>query len=848
MVNNRIIASVKENEMVASIIKKMDIIEMQINIVGKSSMMLSEKEEKYIAKIAHVLAASNYIEDKKTALYIATTLLQLTNKKDVVVSLLEVLTKLSNFPTISYIEKQDGVIPIRNRVGGLASLEIYVKESLNTEKFYEKEYKLTNFQKKIMKYAKGENAISISAPTSAGKSFILTRLLLESIEGKKGVTSMYIVPTKALIRQVMNDVQMCAKEYNIQDLYVGCSPEVFNMMKTTNTNNILILTQERLYKLCADQKTDNKNNMQMIIIDEAQGIANKDRGVILEESIQYAMELWPKMKLVFASPLIDNPDKLLEVFDLKESKSERDQFPLVKQNIVRVNIKRNKLQVVSDRYNEQIAEVTFKQNGTSRRWILSQAVIKLWNNQISIVYANEAILATDVARELVNSGEFPILNNPRLNEFAEFIEQYICNEYELADFVRRGIAFHFGALPALIKSGIEDLFKDGELRIVCCTSTLLEGVNMPARNLFIYHPQQGRGNAISMLSFWNLAGRAGRMGKDLSGNIFCIEPEKWVNNPLDKESKMPILPAIEERLTKECGRLEEYIKNKDIASNIDKYNEQLESKIVIDRIMGRRLIDTRYVNEGNIEQVRSIDSIIEDRVKGLTFPSELIRKMPGIRVNRLQQLWDYFNINRGRITELLPVHPEDGQSFICLCNIIGVINEVFVSSSPEKLKWTDKQCKRIAAMAISWIKGETLSKIIFYNYSFANKKPKQVTKHIKEQIDDLENLIGFMIVKYMYVYEETLKRFLVSIGMSEKAEKVISLSAYIEYGTCSILQLTLMNLGIPRAIVIELSKIITVPKEVTKEYCVDEVKRIDVKKLDMPEYLRRQILVIQEKL
>src|SRR5690606_29008122 len=71
---------------------------------------------------------------------------------------------------------------------------------------------------------------------------------------------------------------------------------------------------------------------------------------------------------------------------------------------------------------------------------------------------------------------------------------------------------------------------------VFCTSTLLEGVNLPAKNIFILS------NAIGLtkftdIDFWNLAGRAGRLTQELSGNIICTriqnKKNRWEHPEMD---------------------------------------------------------------------------------------------------------------------------------------------------------------------------------------------------------------------------------------------------------------------------------------------------------------------------
>ena len=77
-------------------------------------------------------------------------------------------------------------------------------------------------------------------------------------------------------------------------------------------------------------------------------------------------------------------------------------------------------------------------------------------------------------------------------------------------------------MPQLIRNLVENLYKAGTVKYMFCTSTLLEGVNMPTKNLFIIDNKKHRG-VLKPIDFWNLAGRAGRMAKELQGNIYCIK-------------------------------------------------------------------------------------------------------------------------------------------------------------------------------------------------------------------------------------------------------------------------------------------------------------------------------------
>lgn len=57
---------------------------------------------------------------------------------------------------------------------------------------------------------------------------------------------------------------------------------------------------------------------------------------------------------------------------------------------------------------------------------------------------------------------------------------------------------------------------------------MLEGVNLPAKNIFILNNKIGL-SLFTKIDFLNLAGRAGRLNKELSGNIACVrcEENRW---------------------------------------------------------------------------------------------------------------------------------------------------------------------------------------------------------------------------------------------------------------------------------------------------------------------------------
>lgn len=135
---------------------------------------------------------------------------------------------------------------------------------------------------------------------------------------------------------------------------------------------------------------------------------------------------------------------------------------------------------------------------------------------------------TVVAARDFGANRIPKTNCQELMELAKDIKNEVHGDYYLADLVSKGIAYHIGYLPASILQRIEDLFKSGKITALFCTSTFLEGVNLPADNLFITDYRNGQN-----IDFRNLVGRVGRLEFNLYGNVFLVETSEKASDKFE---------------------------------------------------------------------------------------------------------------------------------------------------------------------------------------------------------------------------------------------------------------------------------------------------------------------------
>ena len=109
--------------------------------------------------------------------------------------------------------------------------------------------------------------------------------------------------------------------------------------------------------------------------------------------------------------------------------------------------------------------------------------------------------------------------NQTVLEVIKFLENNIHPEYFLIKYLKNGIGYHYGKMPPSVRMSMELLFSKKHINVICCTSTLMEGINLPTKNIVVYKPKYGNRTPITDLDLLNLVGRAGRLMKDFFGNI-----------------------------------------------------------------------------------------------------------------------------------------------------------------------------------------------------------------------------------------------------------------------------------------------------------------------------------------
>ena len=361
---------------------------------------------------------------------------------------------------------------------------------------------------------------SFSTPTSMGKTFLMRIFIKEKIIGGEKANFAILIPTRALINEVKSEI--------IDSLTTILEKKNYRVVTTsgalvleTEHNYIFVVTPERMLYILIDHP---ELNIDYLFVDEAHKISSDDkRSAFYYKVIDKIEERGGNTNIIFASPNIPNPQVYLRV---PSQVNEDDIFDYalackyspVSQVKYLVDLYERNVRIY-DSYTKSYINFRNLDYGST----LFDVIRRVGQNRQNIVYCKSKNDAITFAREYAE--KMNALNDSELQAFANEIKNDVHKEYYLAELVEKGIAYHVGYLPANIRVQLENYYREGKIKTLFCTSTLLEGINLPADNLFITSHKKGR-KKFNEVDFKNLVGRVGRAKYNLYGNVFVVRLEK----------------------------------------------------------------------------------------------------------------------------------------------------------------------------------------------------------------------------------------------------------------------------------------------------------------------------------
>lgn len=697
-------------------------------------------------------------------------------------------------------------------------------------------FPVNSFQGELWKRASQFSWLSISAPTSSGKSRILREWFLEKLRTNARYSAVYLVPTRALVEEVAAGFRKST----------GTITSVFVMPWDTSVheapNRVLVLTQERLHLI---QTADPAFHIDLLFVDEAHGLGGAHRGILLQQVIDRAVDAHPQTQVILASPLSSNPELLLEGKpDLATSSSFGSETVTVNQNLLRVepairNRKRRLVSLVHGGEAHEIGDITFDVVPGGVFKTIAAIAHKLGKtNGGNLVYANRPTDAEHIAQAIYDlENVLPDSDDPEILDLQSLIKSSVHPNYDLIRVLGRGIGFHYGNMPLAIRSEIERLFEHEKINYLVCTSTLLEGVNLPCKNIFIRAPRKGTGNPMSALDFWNLAGRAGRWGKEFQGNVICIDttdPEGWPEVPAVR-GRFPLERAVPSGLRNPAALLD-YISSAHELSGANSDGENLFSYLAARLISGSDLSqELSNIADSDVRQF-VLNQITNSVVDG-GIPTSLIPEHAGISPIAMTRLLNNFRESGLSPKQLALPNPKANlakaryqAAYVRLgLTVTSAFGRNHPQADDDKRKW------QIAGLVVNWMKGFPLRSLIEQRVSASAPLPKA----IRDVMSDIETVVRFQSAKYLACYTDVLNVYAREIGESEIAPD-FDVTMMLELGVSEPTQVALMAAGLSRTATLAITPFIESTSWTPLE-AMNWLRSIELDSLKIAGALKREI-------
>lgn len=802
----------------------------------KEKTEITKEQVRKLIGLASILSLSDKPEDTSLAYEIISRLVECKSEEKEKISQAAdiILSRIGNFPGRSLLRNRHEELN-EYTPSLLLSLERIAREIENT---VNEDVALTDFQHKLYTSLETQKSLSVSAPTSAGKSFILNLDLIRRLKAGTEENIVYIVPTRALISEVSSRIRQTIKLENIAGALVRTAP--FPIKDTPTIKNIIyVLTPERLLSLLKPE--NNRKRISSIFIDEAHEIQKGNRGITLQSAIDLVLSKHPSTSILFASPLISNPGYFLSLFRRQEEGLFfTETISPVSQNLILVSQVSGKSKLVaatlltSNReieLGQAIVDFSFRGPKSKQRALFAKSITM--QDESTIIFANGPGEAETVAEELLSeSGKFVISED--VKDFISFIRTEVHEDYPLVETLKSGIAFHYGNMPSIVRAGIEDLFKAGDIKYLCCTSTLLQGVNLPAKHIVIENPHSGN-SPMSRSDFLNLSGRAGRLLQEFHGNIWCIRPGDWKEESYIGDNLQEIKSSMT-KLMDDGGSLIQELVNGEIDSDSKDFAEAGFSRlyhesITLDDDEILKKYETKDNSEILLKNIEHINNLL------ITVPHEILESHSSLRPDHLQKLYDKL-FGAIYTEEFSLINPFSPNGFHRMKFAIDMISEIFQWAPHEKFR------NMICHLSHQWATGTPTNKLIKDRVNFKRRDDNDTTKTstiIRELLGIIETEIRFRLVKYFSAYEDIIQYCLLKKGFTEEQSKQASYHTFLEFGSCSPAELSLMSVGFSRFTALRLNKILDWKDASEIEDYIAIISKLNAETLKIPRVCIKEI-------
>jgi len=369
-----------------------------------------------------------------------------------------------------------------------------------------------NDPSEVRLHGASNNNLLVVAPTSSGKTFIgEMAAIAQAIHLRKTI---YLVPLIALADE---------KYRHFKNLYSHCGIDIVISTRDRSEDDYNIISGDYDVAVMAYEKFNYfcftcprfLEIVSLVIIDEMQFINDSKCGPLLESMVNHIDKKNKDIKIIALSAFVEGQDALVRWFPGRTLISYQRPVTLRK-GIVRDGIFNY---ITSKKKKKCKEEVFFKPEAVRENcfedYLLETVRYLLKQGESVLIFFATCVETQKWAGRLASQLESPAASCA-LEELKE-MEETLSRD-ELKETFGKGIAHYNQNLSWEERNLIETYQREGEIKVICATSIMAMGINLPFNNVIIaldkIHNDEGDyppnyRTSLTFATIENMAGRAG---------------------------------------------------------------------------------------------------------------------------------------------------------------------------------------------------------------------------------------------------------------------------------------------------------------------------------------------------
>ena len=400
----------------------------------------------------------------------------------------------------------------------------------------------------------GQSAI-VQLPTGVGKTKSIELIIRSSFASNRATTAIIVAPLRALCNEIANDMISAFGDEALVNQFSDVLEDDFSLEIFLDLKpKVLICTPEKLSYIIHHQ-TDFLDAIGLYIFDEGHMFDDGSRGAVYELLISEIREhISTEDQVLILSAVLSNAEQIQKWLFGEGGVLAADSNIKATPKTVGFASKTTDIHYYSDDSTQEdfyvprsIEVVPLQKRPKERKQryfpeltdakdIAIYYANKLCKNGGTAIFANRTSTVQTIINRIIELKDRRYelseikrnSNAEEMNRLAQLMSVYygIQHPYTIACYL--GVVPHYSNLPNGLRLAVEYAFREKDLCLVVCTSTLAQGVNIPIKYLFMTSFMVAR-NSMQIRSFQNLMGRTARSGMYTEGSVIVTDPRLFDN-------------------------------------------------------------------------------------------------------------------------------------------------------------------------------------------------------------------------------------------------------------------------------------------------------------------------------